>query len=1473
MTIASKTIIYLLVVIFLLALHTYGQPNCKVQYYSTEQGLSHQSVSCILKDHEGFMWFGSWNGINRFDGRGFTSYRSLPGDGSQLASDRIDQIVEDQSDHLWVRGYDKQIYRFDKKKEKFLPLSDIIKLNNTSKIRFKKTLAARHGVVWLESFNEGVFCVPQNDLTPGNYIRYKTGLSADYELPANTINFFHEDSEHRIWMGTPGGLCCLTRSENGIYKNTKIIPDNARNENFVAFCQDALRLYFGTASGILFIYNKKTKNFIHLRIGQSITALKRSGKKDCLYATTSNGKLVTVDLRDPKFSVFSYSFENGLYSLYEDHFGNLWMSSEKNGVVRFDVSKNAFKYFAPRNNHYHGYGISRFWIFEDNSGTIWVKMKGGGLCYYNEGKGMIHYSFNIRNSEQSELADIIQTLYYDPAGVLWLTTDERGIFKIIFQENDFKLHPLVHPAITRSDNDVRGIFYDNKERLWLGAKSGKLYVYQNGRQLSNLFINEPPEGFGDVYSILQDSRGNIWMGTKANGLFKASPVNKEATRYRVTHFLADKNNINGLSSNEIYALLEDRQGRIWVGSFDEGLNLATGYGDSVKFVHSGDAFRNYPKGSFHKIRHMTSDSAGLIWIGTTDGLLLLDANDRHSPVYSYVEYRKKQGDIKSLGNNDVQFIYQDSKQRMWLATSGGGFCLAIGDHPLESLTFRNYTTRDGMPNDYVLSCVEDRKGGLWIATENGLTKFNPQSGLFRNYDTYDGVPKVSFSEASACRRLPDGQLIFGTNKGYLGFNPDSIDYKSTSANIAFTHLQVNNADASPAANNPALKININYVPDLTLKYNQNIISIDYAILDYRASDKQAFAYRLIGFDSTWHNDRRFRRATYTNLPPGHYVFEVKNINTDLYSTTPYKQLSITILPPLWKTWWAYSSYAIIAMLILAVIRRNAVAMIRLRNKIALEQKLAALKLQFFTNISHELRTPLTLIVNPLEQLAQQEKLSQRGTAYVEVARKNANRMVRFINELLDLRKVQSDKAALRISRVEIVSFVKKIIEHFREAARSKHIMMEIVAEQKELTAWIDAEKMDVVIYNLVGNALKFTPAGKKINVFINPIPHEKSFSIAVQDEGPGVEKDKLEKIFELFQEGEHRTDGVLKGSGIGLALSKEFINLHGGTIRAENNQGGGLTVTIKMSLQPDYKNVSEVSYIETPATDFTLRETPIGQQILPVSNNGNLPKDMESPLVLLVEDNTDLGQFLKYQLSEFYRVETARNGQEGWQMAVELVPDLIISDIMMPVMDGIQMLDKIKNDINTSHIPVVLLSAKYSIESQIEGLQYGADYYITKPFNNQFLIASINNLLRQRKRLFESLVQKKKTPVSTSEPIVVTGTDEIFLKEVIRTVEEKMDEPDFNIDIVAERMAMGRTTFFKKFKSLTGMAPVEFVRDMRLQRAKQYLDAGNNKIAEVAYMVGFASPKYFSTCFKEKYHISPSDFIKGNKKAAKQNLP
>ena len=1447
----------------LFAAALFAQPKCKIEHYSTEDGLSHDIITSIFKDREGFMWFGTWNGINRFDGQHFVTYKSFPGDQSSLKSNRLDQIMEDDFLHLWIQGYDGQIYRFNKRTEKMLPLSAIVKLPPRNKYSFRRILSTAHGRVWIETQTEGLLLVTSPQADSSAYYTYQQGLTKEFSLPSNHILFFKELLHGEIWVGTQKGLVCLKRDAKGVYKNVPV--DFPTGIGYTCMVTDANQstLCFGGSDGRLYIKQPDVSSTIRPLCKSAINGLLINKARTKLYATSTGGELLAVNFVDG-FSTTSQLINepgNALRNIFEDHTGHLWVEPQQEGVIRIDPVTGRKKTYHQQNNAKYNYSGDHFAIFEDNQQRIWVNLKGGGFGYYDSVTDNVAYFYNEPNAPNHHFSNIVSVLYYDHTGLLWLRTDERGIEKITFQRNPFEQHLLINPGTFRSDNEVRGLLEDRKKRLWVGGKGGQLYVFENGQRVEGLFANMPAGGLGLVYDMLQDKTGAIWLGTKFKGLYKAVPLNTAETKYQLYHYAHNPNDSNSLSSDEVYSLLEDKNGRIWVASFETGLDLVVPESDRLTFVHDRNALSDYPVNMFHKIRHMAEDKDGRLWLGTTDGLLII--NTSNQARFTYAMYQKAPGNAHSLGNNDIQFVYRDSHNTMWLATSGGGLNQAIGDDPMKGLQFDVYTTQHGLPNDYLLSCMQDQQQNLWIATQTGLSKFDLQKKVFRNYNSYDGVPQYAFSEASGIR-LQNGQLVFGTIKGYLTFDPKAIVNHPIPAQIALTNLQINNANIVTGGKDNILPVSVDHTPLLKLAYNQNNISIDYKVLDYRSSDKQSYAYRLQGFDTGWHYNRSERRATYTNLPPGEYVFEVTCINPELYSNAPVKSLSITILPPWWKTWWAYLIYVLAAAIIFEIVRRAALTMLQLRHRIAVEKKLAELKLNFFTNVSHELRTPLTLILNPIEEIRKQENLTPQGRQYAEVVRKNANRMARFVNQLLDLRKLQSGKATIHPSPVEVISFVKNIGEYFLELAKEKHIDFQVESESPAIEAWLDLDKIETVIYNLVANAFKFTPEGKSIRVHIQQLPDHNKLQIDVIDQGKGVPPEQLNQIFELFYEGSETNGNAMKGTGIGLALSKELITLHGGHITARNNSTGGLTVTV---ILPVGKAAAKTTFIYELPIEVPNNPLPIHEQVTsePVeATAGN------QPLLLVVEDNTDLRAFLRAQFITQYRVEVAENGEEGLAKAIELQPDLVLSDIMMPKMNGIQLLDNLKNNIATSHIPVILLTAKSAVESQIEGLEYGADYYITKPFRQDFLEAAIRNLINKRKQILASLLDNKK-PVQTGPgEVPITSRDEAFLQQIVAIIEEKMTDVDFNIDTVAETIAMGRTTFYRKFKGLTGLAPVEFVREMRLKRAKQLLDAGAGNISEIAYSVGFNNAKYFSTCFKAKYEITPTDYLKKQEAGGKK---
>ena len=1428
----------------------YAQPPVKVEHFSTEQGLSHDIISSMFKDRQGYLWLGTFNGINRFDGSHITSFNAEKGN---IINKRIDQITEDNSNHLWIKSNDGQVYRFNKGTEEFTPLNKV--LNLKTRIKIQRILSTENGMLWLNTLSNGILVVPDLKKDQSVYYTFSKSNKSNRSLPSDTVDFFFAQGNATFYVGTPNGLVKLSRTAPGIFKSTALSLDDHRHENFSSVAGKGSAVYFGTNKGTLIIYNSVNGQYEAIRVSDgTINRISPGKNSNELFITTALGELILFQLTSKKFETKWYS-AGALFSIFEDRGGDLWLEPLKKGVVRYDRKTGVFATFTQKNDATTVAPLNHFRVFEDRHGTVWSVLRDGGFGYYDRTSKKLQYFYNEPGSIQRYFSNLVTTAFYDNSGVMFLHTDQRGLDKVIFNPNYFKLQLPVDPGVFKSDNEVRGLLADRKSRIWAGARSGLLYVYDKGNKIKLSFTDLPAGGFGAIYSIFQSSDGNVWLGTKEKGLFLAKPVDASETRYRISNFRYNQNDKTSLSSNMVYTVTQDAAGRIWVGTFDKGLNQLQYSDGKYTFRRYELNSDGYPAG-FQKIRHLAVDNRGRLWIASTAGLVL--AETVNGSTLKFKTYDQKAKGRNGISNSDIQYILKDHKGRMWLATSGGGLNLAIQSSSGDSLAFKIFSNGSGMANDYLLSCIEDRHHKLWLATKGTLSRFDPVNARFDNFNSYDGVPNDGFSEASATL-TKDGLIAFGTLRGLLVFDPLHIKYHAVHANLVLTNLQINNEDVVPSSNGSVLTQNIDNTSNITLNHNQNTISIDYSILDFRAADRQIFHYRLIGFDSTWHDNNNRRRATYTNLPPGVYRFEVKSSDRNSYINVPSKQLMITIRPPFWKTWWAYLAYIIILIVISEVARRLVLTFLRLRQDIAVEQKMTDLKMAFFANVSHELRTPLTLILNPADEILKKPGLPEEVKAHASIIQKNASRMVQFVNQLLDLRKSQSGQSTLKLSSAEVTAFVKHVADYFSEEARARKIRLNVHGYAKIITM-LDTDKMETVIFNLLSNAFKFSSAGQEISISVKSNESAETIELVVADQGCGVPESDLKRIFQLYHESQDQSTQHLKGTGIGLALSKDFVELHGGEISAANIQPHGLAVTIRMPLkQPqDLSPDIPVEVKRIISADFL---EPLPQTAI-VGVNDEEAATRKKPLLLLVEDNSDMRSFLKSILKNSYRLKACADGEEGLAAARKFQPDIILSDVMMPKMNGIELLDQLKNDQSTSHIPVILLSAKSAVDSQILGLRYGADHYIGKPFNNELLMVAIASTLAQRKRVAAGISSGKKVVDLSPGQVVVTSKDELFLQKTIAILEEKVCDVDFDIDDVARTLNMSRSAFYVKFKGLTQQPPVEFVRDMRLKIARQHLDGGAGNINEIAYAVGFSAAKYFSTCFKTAYGVSPSEYLK-----------
>ncbi len=1434
----------------------------KFRRYSTEHGLSHDGVLCITEDSEGFMWFGTWDGINRFDGNNFITYKARPGDNSSLRNNKVRDIIEDKLGYLWVRTYDRKVYRFSKETEDFIAINKSSRGENLDHVFIEKIVPLSNGDVWLITENNGVFCVLDKGIDSVEVINYNAEKSV---LSNNNVNFIFEDTNKRVWFGTKKGLVCLVKREGKYisYFSPKATLYGS-NLNFTSFSSSSQgNIFFASANGMLVEYQPNIKTFYARRVSKSQVNDILVSKSGNVYITSQKQGLLIYNPQT--LNIQTFKEQGSFYSLYEDKNGNLWLEPAVKGAVLYKPFNNTFQHFTHGgkfNLPYVAKNTSRndksFYVFEDVNDQIWVGLKGGGFGFYNKNEGRLNY-FHKDPDEQSRLApNNIVVAYSDRTGVLWFCARNGGINKAIFSPGNFNHTQLVENTSNRFENEVRALFQDSDGKIWITNKFGGLYVYKNGTKEAVNVLDDYKQNLGSIYCITEDRNKNIWIGTKGQGLIQLQPVDNNRTRYTVLRYENNPNDLTSISNNQIYTIAEDKAGRLWVGTFGGGLNLLVEEDNQVKFKNINNSLRHYPQQTFNVIRHIIQGPEGYIWLATTDGLLRFNP-DENLDQARFAQTIKLPGDKFSLGNNDVQYIYKTQSGDVWLGTFGGGLNKVVFNPKSlsEDLKFKVYTKEQGLPNDIILCLIEDNDKNLWITTENGISKLDVQTETFRNYDIYDGLPRMGFSEA-ACFKSTQGEIFFGGINGYISFHPNKIRNEKFLANMAFTGIQLYNKSIDIKADDSPLKRSINHADEIVFKHNQDVITFEYVVLDYRVPHNISYAYILEGYDKNWHYVKNQRKATYTQIPPGDYVFKVKTVDNHYFENSPEKSIAIKVENPWWLSNWAILAYLTLTIVALEIARRIAFTLIKLKNKVVVEEKLAELKMQFFTNISHELRTPLTLIVNPLQKIATTEQLSDDGTKYLGVANKNAGRMIRFVNQLLDFRKIQSKNIQLRVEKIELVEFITKLTEHFTEILEEKEIALKLTSSAEQLFVWCDRDKIDIVFFNIISNAIKFTP--KQKNVFIKIEKKNATIVVQVIDEGVGVGEDQIEDIFKLYYEGDNQQDKAFKGTGIGLALSKDIVNLHKGNIKASRNADAGMTFSVELLEGNLHFHASEILDENKWTSSENLYFTSSYKQ-----SKGNAAKEIDRKnfsKLLLVEDNTELRKFIVDQFKDIYDVYEAENGKEGYLKAIELLPDAIISDVMMPELDGIAMLEKLKNDVATSHIPIILLTAKSTIEDQIKGLSYGADFYITKPFHADYIKYLLENLLKNRQKIVSNILDKPAILKLEPSEVVITSKDETFLREVIQTIEEKMSDINFNIDSVANSMAMGRTTFYKKLKSLTNMTPVEFVKDIRLKRGKQLLDTGELNVTEVAYQVGFNSSGYFSTCFKDKYKISPSDYLK-----------
>lgn len=1214
--------------------------------------------------------------------------------------------------------------------------------------------------------------------------------------------------------------------------------DEGRNFWFVTW--DDVRFY-DIKSGTLKIFDQGVKD----GIGRGLIADIRQGKNRYWFLF-DNGMLECMDAqtqkiisRDSTLHKISNVKNERDMRLFVDSGGDVWVYAvgAHFGAARYDISSSDWVVYSTKSPP--PYRISNnivTAIDEDAQGNIWIGTDHGGVNLIDRKSGGITVLLHDENDPLSLPQNTIKSIYRDDTGIMWLGTYKNGV--CYYHESIYKFKSLVSSSQIPY-RDVNCFHETADGNLWIGTNGGGLIYFDRQRKEYTQYKHDPANPgspAGDVIvSLEEDRQGRLWIGYYLDGLDCYD--GKTFRNYQADP--ADPAGMEGLTDNNVWVLRNDGAGNLWVGTLRGGVVILD--------VKTGKRIKHFEtNGSVYALEESKS---GAMLVGCQSGLYIYNAEADKLELYEQEIFHKVQ-----LSRNDINNLCEDSRGLLWIGTRNGLF--VYNPYTREVNT---YTQRNGLSADIVQSILEDTENDMWIATNGGLTCIKISTDAERpgyffnliNYDSSEGLQGEHFNY-SAAYMTSKSELIFGGPSGFNLFDPSMINYNTNAPRVVITDFKLYNKSVVPREKyngRVLLEKSITSTDVVNLNHSDNHFSLTFAALDYCMPSKSRYFYKLEGFNDQWlEADRNSRRATYTNLNSGTYYFNLKAINNDGVESVQPVRLKIIIKPPLWNTAGAWIFYlACILLLIFWYRRRMALSeekkLFYAREALKINQQLEMdeMKLRFFTNISHEFKTPLTLILTPLEELLEKEKQADKRKL-LDVIDRNARKLLVLINQLLDFRKIDANVHKPDKSHGDIVSFLKEQTGLFGVAMAKKDITFTFDTNVDHCLMWFDADKIGKVIGNLLTNAYKFTPRGGHVAVCLK-LAGDK-LAVSVEDDGIGIPDDALEKVFERFYQVNPGDEAVFQGSGIGLHIAKEFVELHGGAIFAKKGESKGSCFEFILPVFQGTPEASEANPVaeEDKFTDSTVQDNPAEDQF---------------PKLLIIEDNAELCSFLSDQFKNEYHILQASDGVDGLGIALTEIPDLILSDVMMPGMNGIELCHALKTDIRTSHIPVILLTAKSGEESKLEGLTAGADDYITKPFNLNILKVKIKNILETRRRSQDEFRQQVRIEPSK---ITVTSLDEKLIRKALVFTEQNLSNPDYSVEELSRELGMSRVHLYKKLTSITGKSPIEFIRTVRLKRAAQLLQESQLTVSEIAYEVGFNNPKYFRKYFKDEFGVLPSQY-------------
>lgn len=1327
----------------------FGYPP--ITYLGIEQGLSNNSVRCIYQDHNNFMWFGTYDGLSRYDGYEFKVFRSNINDSNSLPHNYIYAVNEDLHNNLWV-GTGQGIGIYNSLTGNWRPAFYIPLYGKTKqKITINITYIKKDGAGNMFIGTNGLGLIKQennkeNAIQVG--ILNHNSESGDYNVEALKI-----DNQKRVWLFVQGiGLCLYN------YHLNKVIPVTSEITTASCIETDNDTVWIGTDNG-LYKYNIASGKIVGHYIEKA-------------------GSLTT----------------DKVATLFLDTNHNLWVGTDGAGLDILNLVTDKFSYLLPGSDKNSLSSESVSVVYEDKENRKWIGTLKGGIDIMDPGKNKFttisHNSLNPNNL----INNFVSSFYEDEKGSLWIGTDGGGFSKW----------------------DIHNNIFDN---------------YRNNPANTNSLSSNL------VTSIVEDHQKDIWIATYGGGINKFNETKRTFFHYRCF----DPG--TGTTADKVWLLYEDKDFNLWATTFGGALYL---------FNCERNQFELFDSKLVNLIA-FTEDSRNNLWAGNSHQLILIDKKNKN---HRFFEIGKP-----------VRSIYEDTKGNFWIGTEGGGLILFNRE---SDKIVKRYSEADGLCNNSVLNILEDKNGSLWLSTFNGLSEFDPQNKIFKNYYQSDGLQSNQFL-FNAALKLNSGELAFGGIKGFTLFFPDSLRARNYIPKIIFTDLKVNNEPVS-ADNTEMVDTEANKIIELKIPYNKAVLNFQFAALEYTAPEKILYAYYLQGWDKGWNYTGNLRSVNYTYLSEGTYTFRVRSTNSDGAWTSNETNIKIIILPPWFRTWWAYLLYTLIIATAVYLFMTYKSRQTKLLYKVKLariheqkEHEINEKKLSFFTDISHEFRTPLSLIINPLKDVLTKSE-NETEKKELTIVYRNARRLLSLVDQLLLFREADTETDKLKISLTNFKSLCYEVYLCFVHQAKAKFIDYLFECNNQNIYLYVDKEKIEISLFNLLSNAMKYTPDKGKIIFKIEE--NRDDVVVSVRDTGIGISAAEGNKLFDKFYRVGSNSGPQKSGFGIGLYLCKHFIDNHKGEICYESNTGKGTTFFIKLKKGKDH-------LFEQNACDEVIAPSDILQELLEEPESveppdNQLPEIITDKMSLLaVDDDIQLLRYIRQIFEGKFTIYEATNGNDAFELAKKYTPDIIISDISMSGMNGIELCKNIKSIPSLSHLPIILLTGSSSNETQLKGIEKGADEYITKPFEKEFLVAKVSNIMKSRdvlKNYFYNEITLKENNLK------VSGNYKEFLEKCIQIVEAHLDDDQFNIQKLVYKIGMSHSALYKKIKTISGQSANSFIRFIRLRKAAELFINTNCNVNEAAFQVGINDIKYFRVQFNKLFGMNPSDYIKKFRKPFNKNF-